>query len=212
MDAGPDPRLASNPLLAGPSAWDELIEAVNPPIMLMRIEGRMGEALRRFLSPEDIWQEALLHAWRDRERCQWQGVASFRRWLIQIAVNRIHDAVDRQNAGKRGGGAAAVEPGGSRGASSQGFPFALQSTTPSRVAWHKEQAAAMREALDSLPELVREVVRLRLFEERAPDEIAAELGISAAAFKHRLRQGCALYRERLAAKLALRASTFPRGP
>ena len=54
-----------------------------------------------------------------------------------------------------------------------------------------------------------EVVRLRLFEERTPDEIARELSISRAAVKHRLRQGSALYRERLAKSLALRASSFP---
>jgi RNA polymerase sigma factor (sigma-70 family) len=173
----------------------------------------MSDALKRTSTPEDIWQETLLHAWRDRERCEWHGIGSFRNWLLQIAVNRIRDAADRAGADKRGGsGAVALQArvDGSRSTAGSALDAALvQSTTPSRIAWHKEQADAMRAAIQALPELVREVVRLRLFEERSPDEIALELGISHAAAKHRLRQGSALYRERLAARLASHPSSFP---
>ncbi len=172
----------------------------------------MSSSLRAALLPEDIWQETLLHAWRDRERFEWRGLASFRRWLLQIAENRIRDANDRTRAGERGRTEPAVlrTPRRFSDASSSGAdPVLFQSTTPSRVAWHREQAELMRSALESLPELVREVVRLRLFEERTPDEIAQELSISRAAVKHRLRQGSALYRERLARSLTLRASSFP---
>jgi len=181
--------------------------------MLVRIEHRMGETLRRSLSAEDIWQETLLHAWRDRGRCVWTGVSDFRGWLLQIAVNRIRDAADRMGAEKRGGPAAigtTLPVGSGSDTSSPGFEaLVFHSTTPSRVAQHREQADAMRAAVESLPELLREVVRLRLFEEHSPDEIARELDLSTSAVKHRLRRGSAVYRERLAAALALRRSSFP---
>lgn len=38
----------------------------------------MSAALRRRHTSEDIWQETLLHAWRDRDRCEWRGLKSNR--------------------------------------------------------------------------------------------------------------------------------------
>ena len=49
------------------ASWDGLIRAVRPPLMLLLIEARMGTALRNELSSDDIWQETLILAWRDRE-------------------------------------------------------------------------------------------------------------------------------------------------
>ena len=47
---------------------------------------RVGKALLARLAPEDVWQETLLHAWRDRAQCTWQGLPAFRRWLIFLVV------------------------------------------------------------------------------------------------------------------------------
>ncbi len=57
--------------------------------------------LKRQLSAEDIWQETLCMAWRDREKHRWQGPRSYRGWLLAIAKNRIRDAADRMDAKKR---------------------------------------------------------------------------------------------------------------
>jgi RNA polymerase sigma factor (sigma-70 family) len=209
MAAPADP----SPLASGdPLAWEGLIESVNPPAMLVRIEGRMGALLRQRMSAEDLWQETLLHAWRDRGRHEWRGLLPFRNWLLEVAENRIRDAADREGAQKRGGGEAG-EPlaAGSRGSGLGPGERIFASTTPSRHAQHCEQAELLRAALAALPELSREVVRRRLFEEQGLDEIAAALGISHAAVKHRLRKGVALYRERLAALLGTRADAGP-GP
>ena len=203
-----------DPLRSDDSAdWGRLIEAVGPAAMLVRIHARMGAALRRRTSAEDLWQETLLHAWRDRERCQWRGVNEFRRWLVQVAENRIRDAADREGAQKRGGGGEVVLSSlrrpGPAGSESSLPPDPLVSTTPSRIARHAEEARCMRAALESLPEELREVVRLRLFEERGLEGIASALGLGPAAVKHRLRKGAALYRQRLASEYESRLGGSP---
>ena len=75
------------------------------------------------------------------------------------------------------------------------------STTPSRLAAYREQAEVMREALEELPEEYRDIVRLRLFEHCALEEIAVRLGIGASAVRHRFRKGSELYLGRLRAAL-----------
>jgi RNA polymerase sigma-70 factor (ECF subfamily) len=195
--------------------WDRLIESVNPAAMIVRIHGRMSSRLHERMTAEDVWQETLLHAWRDREQVTWRGPKEFRRWILQVAENRIRDAADRETAAKRGDhvtvhsvrAGATTDSFESRGTGSDS-PFS--STTPSRVAIAGEEAAAIRRALESLPDLVRDVVRLRLFEELGLDEIAKRVGISHAAVKHRLRDGSALYRERL--RTALRSSGLRENP
>ena len=209
MSDGPSSPRTPNPLRGDSAAWNELIEAIGPAALLVRIESRMSDGLKRSTTPEDIWQETLLHAWRDRERCEWQGPASFRRWLLEIAENRIRDAVDRGGAQKRSG--VAVQTAGSawRGdgdSAHSSFGGAFASTTPSRSLAHREQAELMRSALAALAPPLREVVQRRLFEEQGLDEIAAAMGLSHAAVKHRLRKGSILYRERLRALLGSRSS------
>lgn len=170
--------------------------------MLVLIGGRMSTELRAELAPEDVWQEALLRAWRGRERFEWRGLESFRRWLLKIAERCIWDAADRAKAQKRGGGGRALAIGATSSSESAGSPALssfplLGSTTPSRIAVHREQSLAMQEALASLSEELREVVRLRLFEELSCEEVAERLRLGVSAVKHRFRKGGALYRERL---------------
>jgi DNA-directed RNA polymerase specialized sigma24 family protein len=81
----------------------------------------------------------------------------------------------------------------------------MQSTTPSRIAMYREQAAAMAAALASLPEDLGEVVRLRLIDQRSMGEIAASLGIGVEAVRHRLRRGAAAYHRRLHQALVSRS-------
>ncbi|MFN0244368.1 MAG: sigma-70 family RNA polymerase sigma factor [Planctomycetota bacterium] len=162
----------------------------------------MSTELRAVLAPEDVWQEALLHAWRARERFEWRGLKSFRRWILEIAERCIGDAVDRANALKRGGVARTLALRGtaSEGSGASRFECALpplDSTTPSRIAIHREQSLTMSDALASLPEDLREVVRLRLFDELSCDEVAERLAIGVAVVKYRFRKGGTLYREHL---------------
>ena len=182
--------------------WDALIEAVGPASLLVVIDARMSAPLRRAHAPEDILQDALLHAWRDRSQCEWRGLRSFRSWLLSIIDNRIREAADRLSAAKRGGGleAAPAFPAMPSGASESAWG-PVDSSTPSRVAIFREQAEAIRAALQQLPDDLRDVVRLRLFDQLTLEDIAERLGIGESAVRHRFRKGAEEYERRLRALL-----------
>lgn len=180
-----------NPLLEeGFDAWERLVATLGPPGMLLGIERRMGTALRQAMTPEDLWQETLLHLWRDRRGIEWRGWPALRRLVLQIAENRIRNAADLGNAQKRGGGAVPRSL-------DEDLPPPVASTTPSRIASHAEAARAMGRALDELPDELREVVRLRLLEEVPVLEVAERLGLGESAVKHRLRRGAQLFHARV---------------
>lgn len=203
--------IADNPLLSECShSWDELIESVGPASLLVAIRSRLSPALRARTTEEDILQDSLLAAWRDRSKLEWRGLKSFRSWLLTIIDHRIRDTADREAAQKRGGSDRTLSVSSLNSVDhgrSTALPGPLDSTTPSRIAMYKEQAAAMEEALQSLPEDLQSVVRFRLIEQASIDEIAARLGIGPSAVRHRLYKGAALYRRQLAVAMTSRFRT-----
>lgn len=206
------PETQPSPLLSdSPRAWDELIESIGPASIIVVIESRMSRPLLRRMTPEDIWQESLMHAWRDRAQFVWNGPKSFRSWLLTIVDHRIHEAIVRERAQKRGGPGSPGEIPISNLATSQDSqpPCPLSSTTPSRVAIYKEQAEAMRAALDRLAAELRHVVQLRLFEQRTLEEIASALDITLAAVRYRFARGVEAYREALHSHFASGSQSAP---
>ncbi len=181
------------------ASWGELIATLENGTMLAAISSSMGPRLKQHSTVEDIWQETLFMAWRDRENFEWTGLRSFRAWLLAIARNRIRDTVDSLETKKRGGDRrvdsfSTLAPNAD---DSIGRLLPPGSTTPSRIARHSERVAAMEQALDSLPEDLREVVRLSLFEQLPIRSVAERLGISSSTVKRRLLRGAAAYRGRL---------------
>lgn len=168
---------------ASPGAWERLVEEARPAMLLVTVEARMGPLLRRQFSPEDILQEALLHAWRDRISAPTHCPRLFRAWLIAVIENRLRDAARRHTAAKR----AREVPDVSL---QDDVPI---SATPGRIAAYRERAALMKSALQKLPEDVRDIVRLRLFEQLELAVIAEHTGLSINVLRHRLRRGAELY-------------------
>ncbi|GMU84600.1 MAG: hypothetical protein AMXMBFR47_44690 [Planctomycetota bacterium] len=109
-----------------------------------------------------------------------------RPWLYRIARNLCLDLLRRRKASPTCGGQ--LETGLDRARTTAG-PL-------TRVA-AIERSDAVRRALDALPEEYRAVLILRHVENLAREEIAAVLGISAAAVKGRLVRGSELLRETL---------------
>ncbi len=198
-----------NPLRSESVAtWDRVIDAIGPASILVVIDSRMGSLLRGQLSADDIFQEALLRAWRDRGHFEWRGLKSFRSWFLTLVDHSLRDAADYHGAAKRGGGRPAVPFSALQRhdrSSASGFAGPVATTTPSRVAMYTEQAAAMHAALGDLPEDVRDVVRRRLFEQRSMQQIADEIGIGLSAVRHRFRKGAALYQQHLVTEFASRS-------
>lgn len=190
--------------LDDPDRWMQIVESVGVESMLVVIHRRMGSRLLACCSPEDIWQQTLAHAWRDRARFRWDGTARFRAWLLAIADHRIHDELDRIHAQKREGEVGAqrfseLEASHDRAASS--FLPGI-TTTPERLAYYCERARIMRDALTGLPQDCEPLVRGHLFEEEPIESIAAALGISRTTAYARFRRGAELYAQRLRELLA----------
>lgn len=214
----PSSRLGATDPVMGPAQFDALITASSPPMILVVIESRMSDMLKSRYTPEDIFQEALLHAWRDRGSIHRDGAApnikQFRAWLMAIVENRVRDLADHVGAIKRGGGVCTLAIDRAQGGDSAGNGVVIAtdrwmpalSTTPSRVAMFREQAAAMQAALQSLPVELGEVVRLRLFEQRTLQEVADMLGMTESGVRHRLRKGAEMFQKRLVSAIGTRAS------
>ncbi|HHI81180.1 MAG TPA: sigma-70 family RNA polymerase sigma factor [Planctomycetes bacterium] len=195
-------------------AWPALIQGLSVEAILVLISTWMGPRLREVLSAEDLWQETLCMAWRDREQHEWQGPLAYRRWILGIARNRVREAVTRMRAQKRGGGkqpqllSALRDSQDDRASVSDLLP--PYSETPSRVLSLRERRQAMEKALVSLPGPYQEALRLRLFEQLSLGEVARRIGVSLATAKKRVYLGARLYEEAL--REALGRSPEERGP
>lgn len=171
--------------LADARDWEHAVEAAQPATLLLIIESRLAHSLSA--TPEDILQETLLRAWRSRATFVWHGHRAFRAWLLTIADRCIADLTDYARAACRD--RARNQPW-----DESAPPDAVSSTTtPSRIAAYREQCAAIRRALDALPEHLRVPLRLRVIEQLPLAQVASLTGLSVAAVQHRVRRGAVLY-------------------
>ncbi len=180
------------------AVWASLVERAGPASLLVVIHARMGELLRSRFSPEDVLQDSLLLAWRDRASFEWKGLRAFRQYLLQVIDHRLHDLADQEAALKRGGGAAPQR----LQISGADVPAALlQSTTAGRMAIYKEQASHIRAALSDVSAEFREIVHLRLLEHMTTEQISHRLDLGHAAVRYRLRRGSQEFSLALRARL-----------
>jgi RNA polymerase sigma factor (sigma-70 family) len=184
-----------------PLGFDALVESLSPAAIVAIISRSMGERLRAAMEPEDLWQETLVAAWRDREQHTWETREAYRAWVLHIARNRIRDASRRISAEKRGAAHAIdrIEDLKPSESGSLADVLPADSVTPSRIASHTESARAILRALDTLPADEEAVVRMHVLEERPMESVAEELGIHLSAAWRRFRRGAALYRVALRA-------------
>jgi len=141
----------------------------------------------------------LLMAWRDRHRHDWQDLPAYRRWVLAIARNRVRDAATTLSALKRGGDARRAWTDAPSDGPDPLDELPRASISPSGLAIQRERSRAMAAALESLPEELRDAVRLRLFEQLSLAEVAEQLGIALSTAKKRVYIGSRVYREALRA-------------
>ncbi|MCE9635307.1 MAG: sigma-70 family RNA polymerase sigma factor [Planctomycetes bacterium] len=179
--------------------FDALIDSVGPDSLLVVIASSMGAHVRAWCDPEDVWQETLALAWRDRAQHRWETPEAYRTWLVTIARNRIRDIARSLGTVKRGAKRTGLF-GDIDGGKSAPFEAYLPagSTTPSRVAHHSERARRMSDALATLGDDDREFLTAHLFEERTMESIAAERSISLSAAWRRFRKASETYAAALA--------------
>jgi RNA polymerase sigma-70 factor (ECF subfamily) len=185
-----------------PTHWGRLIDSIDAANVFVLIGGWLGPKARLEVSVEDVWQETLWLAWRDRDQHAWVNLTKYRAWLLGIAKNRVHDLVRSLGREKRGGRAHTAQFSEIGGTETVGGYLPPQSTTPSRVASNVERARTLERALAVLDEPLRDMVRLRLFEELSVKEAAERLEIPLSTAKERFVRGTQRYRAELQRQLA----------
>lgn len=155
---------------------------------------------------EEAMQDAFIRALQHLG--QFRNESRFTTWLTRIAVN---EAIRKRAARK----AAVPHPESQFGV--QPFSpsrFELWQESPEKVYGRHELRVMVENAIQSLPEIYREVFVLRDVEEMNAEEAAGVLGITVPALKSRLLRARLMVRESLATKFekpaGLRAK-FTRG-
>ncbi len=145
---------------------------------------------------EDVAQETVIKVYQNLDK--FRGDSQFRTWVLSIARN---EGLGRlRKIGTRREDSLEAETDEQTG---DYTPAILTSwrEIPSEALEQKELGAILRNAIDGLPEIYRNVVLLRDIEEMDIRQTAAALGISEAAVKVRLHRARALLQRSLAPQL-----------
>lgn len=139
-----------------PRAWARLYDH-HAGRLRAELEPKIPPRLRARFDAEDLVQATFLNAFRSIDTFEERGVRSFEVWLGRIATSLLIDLIRHHQALGR-------DPGLERGCGREepGAP-PLVSSDPSPLAGlvAEEQSTRLRTALRRLPDLDREVLRLR---------------------------------------------------
>jgi RNA polymerase sigma-70 factor, ECF subfamily len=126
--------------------------------------------------PSDVVQQTFLEAQRDFAQFRGADASALRVWLHRLLRNNVANVNRFYRAAKRGvGREQPLEAGNSSAASGP----AADTPSPSGQAVAHEQAQALQQALERLPEDYRRVITLRHLQGLSFEEIAAQMNRSA---------------------------------
>jgi RNA polymerase sigma factor (sigma-70 family) len=131
----------------------------------------------------DLTAETFAQAWLVRARFRDEADGSAAPWLYGIARNVLLMSLRRGRLERRA-------------SERLGIAERLDAPQEAAAAPDERWADGADELLDSLPDSQREAVRLRIVEELGYDQVADELGTSAAAARVRVHRGLAALRAR----------------
>jgi len=152
--------------------------------------------LRNETEAEDAAQDTVIKVYQNLKN--FRGDSQFRTWVLSIARNeglgrlrkaasRREDSLDAETDEQTGDYTPAI--------------LTSWKEVPSTALEQKELGALLRQAIEGLPEIYRNVVLLRDIEEMDVRETAAALGITEGAVKVRLHRARALLKRDLAPRL-----------
>lgn len=171
----------------GEAGLAELFEKYRGPLERM-IEFRLDDRVRGRVDSEDVLQEAYLELARRLPEYLAAANVSLFIWMRQqtyqvlIAVQRRHFGQKRD---PRYEVTQAVSPDPNATSLSILSAFAEQMTSPSQALMREEELQQLRQMLEGMDEIDREVLALRHFEQLSNNQIAEALGISITAASNR---------------------------
>jgi RNA polymerase sigma-70 factor (ECF subfamily) len=178
-------------ILAGETQlYHDLIRPYERPVYLLALSYMKNET-----DAEDVAQEAFLKAFRHLS--SFRADAKFSTWLISIALNEARGRLRRQTASRT---ESLDKDPDEEGAVS---PALLRDwrEIPSEAVERGEIRDLLRKAVETLPEIYREVFLLRDVEELNINETAEALNISVSAVKVRLHRARLMLQKYLAPQL-----------
>ena len=133
---------------------------------------------------EEICQETFLAVVRNLG--SFQSRSSFQTWLLRIAANKAMDFREKARAVKRGGTAlhVSIDAPGNDGAIANNL--ASRSPGPDVLLQTAETCQLVRQSLDRLGDLCREIIELRYYGDLSYDDIATELRLNPKTVSSRL--------------------------
>ncbi len=150
------------------------------PRLVRMVELRIDPVLRRRLDPADVLQEAWIEIARRAPEWRRQEALPLQVWMRLITAQALLQLQRRHlSAHKRDALREVPQPESriSVSAADAAHAFVASATSPSQAAARDEVRARVREALEDLDEIDREIITLRHIEDLANHEVAAELGI-----------------------------------
>ncbi|HJT82039.1 MAG TPA: sigma-70 family RNA polymerase sigma factor [Chthoniobacterales bacterium] len=133
---------------------------------------------------EEICQETFLAVVRNID--SFKGKSSFQTWLLRIAANKAMDYREKMRAAKRGGNAIHVSLDGAAENESPATAMTSRSSAPDVLLQTAETCQLVRQSLDRLGDMCREIIELRYFGDLSYAEIAAELRLNSKTVSSRL--------------------------
>ena len=159
-------------------------------LLVERYQSRMFALTRHYtknpVEMEDLVQEAFLKAFTRLDTFQHQS--SFYTWLYRIATNTILDWMKRRG---RSPVTSVEDP------ELIAEPAKLKIAAPDAQLERNEIARITHEVLEHLPDIFRQVLVMREFEEMAYQDIAETLGISIGTVESRLFRARARFKDKL---------------
>jgi RNA polymerase sigma-70 factor (ECF subfamily) len=144
----------------------------------------IGTNLRLALEPSDLVQETFLEAQRDFAHFAGNTEPELMAWLRRILARNMADQARHHRAGGRDvGRRESLEVLLERSSTALHNALAASFVSPSHAAVQREQVVALADALESLPEDYREVIRLRNLERLSFIAVAARMGRSPGAVR-----------------------------
>jgi RNA polymerase sigma-70 factor (ECF subfamily) len=151
------------------------------PRLWRMVSFRLDPMLWGRVDPDDVLQEAWIAAAGRVDHFLERSSASLFVWLRLIVAQTLID-VERRHLGAQKRDAyrelaKGIAPPASSSAASLASRLSASLTSPSHAAMRDETARRLREAVDNMNEIDREVLALRHFEELTNSEVAEVLGI-----------------------------------
>ena len=170
-------RLASK---GDPRSWEALVERSRTRLRRM-VALRLDHRLQGRVDPSDVLQDAYLEAWKDLGAYLQEPPMPFFLWLRSVAGSKLRE-LHRHHLGTqmRDPRREVSIPGGAMPETTSAALAAElvgDVTRASEEAIQGEIQAQLKDALDRMDPLDREVLVLRHFEQLSPAETASVLGI-----------------------------------